>query len=119
MRWRGGNGTASPLIYLDAKGLSDWKPILENLQDGTVVNTSPSKLADELSDLGEGSSALVTVRWKGQDFGHAFNAVNDGGVIRWIDGQENVVGGWPPAYADHATDWMAVIVDSTGNPVGG
>ena len=119
VRWRGGSGTASPLVDVDAEGLSSWEPILQNLQNGRVTRTSESGIAQQLTDLGEGSSAQIVVRWRGRGSGHAFNAVNDGGIIRWVDGQEGQVAGWPPPYAVHATDWQAIIVDPAGNPVGG
>ena len=117
VRWRGGDGTASPLVDAGAEGLSPWQPFIEGLQGGQAIRTSSTDIARRLSALGAGSSAQIVVRWKGRNSGHAFNAVNDGGAITWVDGQLGEAGGWPPAYAEHATEWHAVIVDPSGLPV--
>jgi hypothetical protein len=50
---------------------------------------------DRLTELGPGSSAIVGFdKYSGS--GHWFNAINDGGVIKAVDGQSGDIEPWPP-----------------------
>jgi hypothetical protein len=54
------------------------------------------QISDKLTQLGPGSSAIVGFdRTLGT--GHWFNAVNDKGTIKAVDGQSGRVGTWPPS----------------------
>jgi hypothetical protein len=50
-----------------------------------------------LEELGPGSSAIVGCDWAAPRLGgHWFNAVNDAGKIKAVDGQTSKVEPWPP-----------------------
>jgi hypothetical protein len=58
----------------------------------------PVSMADigkQLGELGPGSSAIVGCDWK-TGRGHWFNAVNDSGTVKAVDGQSGKVEAWPP-----------------------
>ena len=54
------------------------------------------EVSNRLSELGPGSSAIVGSAWN-NNRGHWFNAVNDGGTIKAVDGQSGKVENWPPS----------------------
>jgi papain fold toxin 1 (glutamine deamidase) of polymorphic toxin system len=56
---------------------------------------SMSEIEQRLSNMGPGSSAVVGCDWN-EGGGHWFNAVNDGGTIKAVDGQEGKTETWPP-----------------------
>lgn len=59
----------------------------------------PAKMGDveqRLRELGPGSSAVVGCDWN-RGGGHWFNALNDGGTIKAVDGQMGRVETWPPS----------------------
>jgi len=61
----------------------------------------PASMADigkQLGELGPGSSAIVGCDWKAGR-GHWFNAVNDSGTVKAVDGQSGKVEAWPPTRA--------------------
>lgn len=64
------------------------------------VAASMAEIGKRLSELGPGTSAIVGCDWKDGNGGHWFNAVNDGGVLKTVDGQRNRVGSWPPAFSE-------------------
>jgi len=64
------------------------------------VPDSITEIGQRLTELGPGSSAIVGCDWKESQGGHWFNAVNDGGVLRTVDGQRHRVGGWPPVFRE-------------------
>jgi hypothetical protein len=55
-----------------------------------------SEIQQRLGDLGLGSSAIVGCDWK-HGGGHWFNAINDGGTVKAVDGQSGNVEAWPPS----------------------
>jgi hypothetical protein len=57
---------------------------------------SMSDVRQRLEDLGAGSYAVVGCDWKGGG-GHWFNAINDGGTVKAVDGQDGDVETWPPS----------------------
>ena len=60
----------------------------------------PASMADikkRLDKLGPGSSAIVGCDWKSGG-GHWFNAVNESGTVKAIDGQSGKVETWPPTF---------------------
>jgi len=60
------------------------------------ATASMSEIQQQLTDLGPGSSAIVGCDWK-HGGGHWFNAVNDGGTVKAVDGQSGNVETWPPS----------------------
>ncbi len=65
--------------------------ILEDLYGGSFEPVAgPSEIASELSAAGPGSRGIV-FGTRGDDVGHVFNVVNQGGVIRFLDGQSGGV----------------------------
>ncbi|MGZ7046622.1 MAG: toxin glutamine deamidase domain-containing protein, partial [Candidatus Aminicenantales bacterium] len=56
-----------------------------------------SEVEQRPRDLGPGSSAVVGCDWEGSNDGHWFNAVNDGGTIKAVDGQKGKAETWPPS----------------------
>lgn len=77
------------------------------------------QVGDQLKELGPGSSAVVGFD-RSQGAGHWFNAINDGGVIKAVDGQSGRIGPWPPAMEDLRFDQSemraadAIFFDSSG-----
>jgi hypothetical protein len=55
-----------------------------------------SEIKQRLDELGPGSSAIVGCDWQAGG-GHWFNAVNDGGIVKALDGQHCKVETWPPS----------------------
>ena len=80
------------------------------------------QVADKLTELGPGSSAIVGFD-RADGSGHWFNAVNDGGTIKAVDGQSGTVGAWPPSSDAFGFDESemansdAIYFDSDSNPV--
>ncbi|HET6734020.1 toxin glutamine deamidase domain-containing protein [Mycobacterium sp.] len=78
-------------------------------------------VADELRQLGDGSSAVLASRWADtgrHQAGHAYLARNIGGAIFLIDPFTGERSGWPPYWGEDAVARTAVgYLDSNGNPV--
>jgi hypothetical protein len=62
------------------------------------VPASMADIKERLDKLGHGSSAIVGCDWK-TGRGHWFNAINDGGTAKAVDGQSGKVEAWPPTSA--------------------
>lgn len=60
-------------------------------------SASMDQVADRLTELGPGSSAIVGFDRGPGELGHWFNAVNDGGTIKAVDGQSGLTEAWPPS----------------------
>jgi len=58
--------------------------------------TSIESINDKLTEQGSGSSAIVGFDWE-DGGGHWFNAVNENGSIKAVDGQSGQVEAWPPS----------------------
>ena len=83
-----------------------------------------AEIARRLGQLGPGSSAIVGCDWAWpRTGGHWFNAVNDEGAIKTIDGQRGTVETWPPSTAGvgFEENWMefsdAILFTSEGKVV--
>jgi Papain fold toxin 1, glutamine deamidase len=57
-----------------------------------------TEIGRTLGDLGPGSLAVVGCDWK-TGGGHWFNAVNDEGTVKAVDGQSGCIEAWPPTNA--------------------
>jgi hypothetical protein len=111
--WRGDDAVAAPLRSPAARGTTLDR--LESWSGGRLVPTSLEAIERRLTELGHGSSALVASTW---DSGgaHAYNAVNRGGIVTWIDGQLGEVGPWPPRYARNVDHTLAIFLGPDGRP---
>lgn len=113
--WRGHDAVAAPIA-------DDWRfegtsrLRLEQWSGGMLIDASIDQIGGMLGELGPGSSAMVVVDWEGGS-AHAFNAVNDRGVITWIDGQSGRTGPWPPDYGIRIRASEAVFIEPDGRPV--
>jgi hypothetical protein len=112
--WRGSPARSAALADADGMGTSSSR--VTDWTGGELQPTTYSEIAQVLADLGPGSSAIiVSSRRRG---GHAYNAVNDDGTIKFIDGQTTTVSGWPPS-SWRETDWTAswaVFLGPDGQP---
>jgi hypothetical protein len=84
--------------------------------------TSADAINERLNELGPGSSAIVGGNWE-DGGGHWFNAVNDGGAIKAVDGQSGQVESWPPSdsglgfSAADMHNMEAIFFDASGSVV--
>lgn len=89
---------------------------------GTDVDfTTYEEVRARLIELGDGSAAVLTSRWRGgRGGGHAYLAVNDGNEIFLIDRHSpQQRSGWPPSWGQDAVSRTVVgYLDSNGRPVG-
>ncbi|WP_369798405.1 toxin glutamine deamidase domain-containing protein [Mycobacterium sp. URHB0044] len=78
-------------------------------------------VAQNLRELGERSAAVLASGWAhggGRYGGHAYLAVNDGGLIHLVDPFTGERTGWPPAWGQHAVYRTAVgYLDANGDAV--
>ncbi|MBT2232807.1 hypothetical protein KLK06_43845 [Nonomuraea sp. NEAU-A123] len=70
-------------------------------------------VARRLVEAGHGAGAVIVVRWPGGG-SHAWNAVNSGGEVIWIDAQRGHMAVEPPYTT--VTGVFCVIVDRQGQP---
>jgi hypothetical protein len=91
--WEGDPATAAALSDPDANGenisrMVDWAESQPEL-------ASMSEINQRLDEMGPGCSAIIGCTWP-DGRGHWFNAVNDGGSVKAVDGQSGSVEPWPP-----------------------
>jgi hypothetical protein len=91
----GGKPTAAAAL---ADPYSDGEPTYRMTEwVGTPpVKASLAEIGRRLAELGPGSSAVVGCDWRSAG-GHWFNAINDGGTVKAVDGQRGRVEIWPPS----------------------
>ena len=111
--WRGQDAVAAALADDNLAGVAGTR--LEDWSGGRLVPADLDEVAERLQELGPGSSAMITSGW-GQGQAHAYNAVNDGGVVKWVDAQIGEVSDWPPAYADAIDVSLVIWIDADGRP---
>jgi len=111
--WRGDDAVAAPLADPSVPGLTPDR--LEDWTGGRFRGASVDEIEIRLTELGPGSSAIVTSAW---DTGgaHAYNALNDAGTVKWVDGQGAEVTTWPPPYAEHVDASIVIFIDPDGTP---
>jgi hypothetical protein len=121
--WNGEPSVAAAMSDKDAAGeprqrMSDWA-------GAEPQPESMSQVEQHLRDLGPGSSAIVGAYWNGGG-GHWFNAVNDRGMVKAVDGQSGKVESWPPSDSDESSlgfdesnmrSSMAIYFDGNGRVV--
>ena len=111
--WRGDDAVAAPLSDADLTGVS-----ADRLEEWTGGALRPADLAEveaRLAEMGPGSSAIVASLWD-EGGAHAYNAVNDGGVVKWVDAQLGEVSPWPPPYAAKVDESIAIFIGPDGRP---
>jgi hypothetical protein len=96
--WDGKPAAAAAMSNPDVPGepvdrMTDWA-------GQAPATASMSEVQQRLGDLGPGSSAVVGCDWK-HGGGHWFNAVNDSGTVKAVDGQSGNVETWPPSAQRH------------------
>jgi hypothetical protein len=111
--WRGHDAVAAPLGPSLIRGTSATR--LEDWIGGHLVVTSIDDVEARLIEMGPGSSAMVVSTWQARG-AHAFNAVNDGGIVKWVDGQFGKVAQWPPPYVDNIADSHAIFIGPDAHP---
>ena len=109
--WRGMDAAAAPLA--DPRALGAPIVFIENWIGGELRPTTLDDIQARLASLGHGSSALIVSHWQAPG-GRAYNAVNEKGVIRWVDGQSGETALWPPPYAGQVSRSAAIFVGSDG-----
>ena len=114
--WRGHDAVAAPLARPERGGTTAER--LEQWSGGRLAPTTSHGIEQRLTELGPGSSALIVTTWDSPG-AHAFNAVNDRGVVKWVDAQLGATSTWPPRYASHFDELQAIFIDAGGSPVGG
>ncbi len=114
--WRGQDAVAAPLGRPEHGGTTAGR--LEDWSGGHLGPTTSHGIEQRLQELGPGSSALIVTTWDNSG-AHAFNAVNDQGVVKWVDAQLGSSAPWPPPYASHFDQLHAIFIDAGGRPVGG
>jgi hypothetical protein len=92
--WNGKPAAAAAMTDPDAHGervarMTEWAGQAPD-------RVSLAGIAQRLDDLGAGSSAVVGCDWE-HGGGHWFNAVNDAGTVRAVDGQSGRTETWPPS----------------------
>lgn len=113
--WRGRDAVAAPLADPMSRGTS--ASLLEDWSGGTLRPTTLRNVERELEKMGPGASAMIVSEWRSLNGAHAYNAINDGGVIRWVDGQTGQTAPWPPPYANRAGRSQAIFIDPDGAPI--
>ncbi len=114
--WRGQDAVAAPLGQPERGGTTAQR--LEDWSGGHLGPTTSPGIERRLQELGPGSSAMIVTTWDSSG-AHAFNAVNDGGVVKWVDAQAGSTSRWPPPYASHFDQLHAIFINAEGRPVGG
>jgi hypothetical protein len=92
--WHGNPAAAAAMSNPDASG--EPVPRMAEWADQAPTQASMSDVQQQLEELGPGSSAVVGFD-REDGTGHWFNAVNDEGTIKAVDGQSGLVEPWPPS----------------------
>src|SRR5262245_42543374 len=85
----------SPASALPSIGVGS-PTVLEDYFGGTFAPRTLSGIVDDMSQAGDGARGIILATGKGP-VGHAFNVVNDGGKVVFLDGQTGI--------ADHVGKW--------------
>lgn len=92
-RWRGAPVRAGEWPHEEGLSLPTAERLVGPLRSGT-----PGEIERSVRDAGPGASGVVAMERMTGD-GHMVNVVNDGGRVRWVDGQQGTVEAGPPGYA--------------------
>jgi len=112
-------GTETQLTHLQR---GEPVEIMQAWAGAELQPTSVEDIRGRLDELGAGSSAIVQCGWP-EGGGHYFNAVNDGGTVKAVDGQIGASGAWPPNRTEFPYDpgemrnVQAIIFDASGRTV--
>jgi Papain fold toxin 1, glutamine deamidase len=118
--WEGKPATAAAMSDQNAAG----EPVrrMEDWAGEQPQQASMPQIGQRLNDLGPGSSAIVGCDWVGGG-GHWFNAVNDKGTVKAVDGQSGETEAWAPSAAGLGFDESdmrysdAIFFDANGKVV--
>lgn len=81
-----------PNWYGDNKaGRGSWTDSFDGMQYEKVTAKRKKDVADaigaRMQEYGDGSRGIIFVQWDGKKVGHYFNVSNEGGKVRFFDGQ--------------------------------
>lgn len=114
--WRGRPEMAAAHADPQSEGtvssrITDWS-------GGSFIIADYATINDRLSDLGPGASAIIVTEWASPYHGaHAHNALNDDGVVKYVDGQSGEVTELAPSWHQSLVDRsFAVFYDAWGRP---
>jgi hypothetical protein len=94
--WHGRPAAAAALADRDASGESTGR--MAEWAGRQPEPVTMAGVARRLAELGPGSSAVVGCDWSPDGTGgHWFNAVNDAGTVKAVDGQPGQAAPWPPS----------------------
>lgn len=115
--WRGSPTMAAALSDPNGRGTSSAR--VTEWSGGTLGSTTYAAVNQRLTELGPGSSAILASSWSDGRGGHAYNAINDGGTVKFVDGQSATVSGWPPISwsESQVSHTWAVFFSKSGDPV--
>ena len=100
--WHGEPAAAAAMSDPDSDGedtprMTEWAGLAPR-------RATMTEIGRHLEQLGPGSSAIVGCDWaRPNTGGHWFNAVNDAGTVKAVDGQSSRVETWPPSI--HGFGW--------------
>ena len=115
--WRGAPTMSAAMADEHASGTTPYR--VTEWSGGKFVAANYDGVNQRLSELGDGASAILVSSWAGGRGGHAYNAINDAGVVKFVDGQSATVSGWPPiSWSESQVEatW-AVYIDRNGTPL--
>jgi Papain fold toxin 1, glutamine deamidase len=104
--WRGNPQVAGEAVGLPSDG--QHPSVTERWAGERERVTSMQEVGTRLDQMGPGSSAMLGVDWK-DGGGHSFNAVNDQGTVKYIDGQSGEIGRWPPPWSGDETTTYGIF----------
>jgi hypothetical protein len=113
--WRGEGAMAAALADPFAPGTGSVR--VWEWAGGNLSHPDYAGIDSTLQNLGDNSSAIITSEWT-TGGSHTYNAVNEGGVLKFIDGQDSTVSEWPPSNwseSDVKKNWV-FFYDENGNP---
>jgi Papain fold toxin 1, glutamine deamidase len=94
--WQGEPATAAAISRSWDGGESPSR--MAEWADQEMEPVSMTEIGRRLAKLGPGSSAIIGCDWASPRYGgHWFNAVNDSGAVKAVDGQLGKVEPWPPS----------------------
>ena len=93
-------GSPASALPGDVTRVADLTAVYDKPWSGAM--TDPAQMAAAMAEAGPGSRAIVFGQSNSQQVGHFFNVVNDGGTIRFLDGQTGTTAAMTP----YNTFWL-------------
>lgn len=80
------NGSRDP-VFLNGGETKFFEGATDDHVEGKTGDAQRANIEKNLKNWGDGAIGLVSVAWQGRQSAHIFVAMNDNGVIKWIDPQ--------------------------------